>query len=139
MWNLQYTQSLISDIQSEIIAINDYIKEVDFDVDINKSTTKRHALIGKEAKLIMILESMQSTMECGDMDDYINRKNLTRVLIKEYEQLCKLSSNITAPASSDPAIECICYNEFDEYGCKHSKSGCCPAVERYREMSVSNG
>lgn len=132
MWNLHYTQSLISDLQSEIIAINDYIKEVDYDVDISKCSEKRHALIGKEAKLIMILESMQSTMECGDMDDYINRKNLTRVLIKEYEQLCKLSSKIT-----EPTVQCTCYNEFDEYGCKNSESGCCPVVERYQENSVS--
>jgi len=130
MWNLHYTQSLISDVQSEIIAINDYIKEVDYDVDTTKSTTPRQSLIGKEAKLIMILESMQSTMECGDMDDYINRKNLTRMLIKEYEQLCKLSSNSSEPACTEPASQCICYNAYDEDCCEQTESGVCPVLEQ---------
>ena len=96
MWNLEYTQAVIKDIQSELTGVCDYIKDVDYDVDISAAIKKRHALLGKEAKLNMILQSMQDTLECGDMDDYISRKMTTMSLIKEYQQLTDITSNTVA-------------------------------------------
>ena len=87
MWNLIYTQSLLSDVKSEITAVCDYIKEVDYCVDITAAVEKRRALLNQKAKLITILESMHNTLKCNDMDAYICRKVTTLSLIKEYQLL----------------------------------------------------
>ena len=86
MWNLNYLDTQISVINESIDNLNEYIKKADFDTDVTSPVLSRQQLIKKLTNLEEIKEQMVSTLECGDMNDYISNKAQTYRMIERYNE-----------------------------------------------------
>lgn len=94
MWNINYIDTQISVINESIDNLNEFIKKADFDTDVTSPVLSRQQLIKKLTNLEEIKEQMVSTLECGDMNDYISHKAQTYRMIERYKERFNTAKSI---------------------------------------------
>ena len=88
MWNIPYTQDLISDLQCQLQDRESYMRDADFSTNLVSSEKKRQVLISDITRLEEILKEMNKCLALGDsgsMNDYVAQKALVYTLIEKYK------------------------------------------------------